>query len=112
MDAPPAQPQPQKKRRRPAAAPPPPPPIQQPEQPLPRTTTAKFKVEITDDYNVRKTLFTDNWRSSVLQLGYSLDHPMPAYFDRDASYVLHPLLAADPKTVSATPCSVRVTFLQ
>lgn len=110
MDASQPAPQPKKRRRSPPAAAAPPPPTV-PEV-LPRTTTAKFKVEITDDYNVRKTLFTDNWRSSVLQLGYALDHPMPAYFDRDASYVLHPLLAADPKTVSATPCSVRVTFLQ
>lgn len=73
---------------------------------------ARFKVQITDDYDKRKVFFTDDWRHDVQQEGYDLSHGIPAYFDETGSYVLHPLLACDGKTLSATPCRIRVTFLQ
>lgn len=73
---------------------------------------ARFKVQITDDYDKRKVFFTDDWRHDVQQEGYDLSHGIPAYFDQTNSYVLHPLCACDGKTLSATPCRIRVTFLQ
>lgn len=72
----------------------------------------RFKVEIVDlDRHRNITHFTDCWSSFVKQAGYSLNHPMPTCYDRaSSSWKLYPELEADPKSIKAQSCEVRITI--
>lgn len=74
-----------------------------------RAPRKRFKVTVADDDapTKRYTFFTDHWRGDIARR-YPLSHAIPAYFERDGTFTLHPLLACDGKTLQATPCRITV----
>ena len=74
----------------------------------------KFKVNILDTETLyrNETFYTDDWKKSVCEAGYDMNHPMPGWYSvqRPNNFVICPKLKCCAKTMKATPCKVTVTI--